>query len=37
VDNEVLVSAKNNYVRIGDFAMVKIIDAKDYDLIGQVI
>jgi ribosomal protein S12 methylthiotransferase len=37
VDNEVLVSAKNNYVRIGDFATVKIIDAQDYDLIGQVI
>ncbi len=36
VDNEVLVSAKNNYVRVGDFAMVKIIDAQDYDLIGQI-
>jgi ribosomal protein S12 methylthiotransferase len=37
VDNLVLVNAKNNFVRIGDFAEVKIIGAKEYDLIGQVI
>ena len=36
VDNEVLVSAADNYVRIGDFATVKIIDAQDYDLFGEV-
>jgi len=37
VDNEVLVKADKNYVRVGDFAMVKITDAQDYDLIGEVI
>ncbi len=37
VDNEVMVKAKKNYVRIGDFAMVKITDASDYDLIGEVV
>ncbi|MEM6963502.1 MAG: 30S ribosomal protein S12 methylthiotransferase RimO [Bacteroidota bacterium] len=37
VDNEVLVNAESNYVRIGDFAMVKITSAEDYDLYGEVI
>jgi ribosomal protein S12 methylthiotransferase len=37
VDNEVMVKAKKNYVRIGDFAMVKITDATDYDLIGEFL
>lgn len=37
VDNLVLVDAKKNYVRIGDFADVKITAAKEYDLIGEVI
>ncbi|HHH50125.1 MAG TPA: 30S ribosomal protein S12 methylthiotransferase RimO [Saprospiraceae bacterium] len=37
VDNEVLVDASKNYVRIGDFAMIKITDASDYDLYGDVI
>ena len=36
VDNEVLVPAKDNYVRIGDFANIKITDAREYDLIGEV-
>lgn len=36
VDNEVLVAAKDQYVRVGDFAQVKIIDAQAYDLIGEV-
>ncbi len=36
VDNEVLVSAKEHYVRIGDFASVKIIDATEYDLYGEL-
>ena len=36
VDNEVLVPAANNYVRVGDFAQVKITDAMDYDLIGEI-
>lgn len=37
VDNEVLVDAKENYVRIGDFANVKIESAEDFDLYGKVI
>jgi ribosomal protein S12 methylthiotransferase len=37
VDNLVLVDAKKNYVRIGDFANVKITKATEYDLIGEVV
>lgn len=37
VDNEVLVLAKNNYVRLGDFALVKITDAEEFDLFGDVV
>ena len=37
VDNEVLVKAAENFVRIGDFAQVKITEASDYDLFGEVI
>ncbi len=38
VDNEVLVKAtKDTYVRIGDFAKVKINDASDFDLYGELI
>jgi ribosomal protein S12 methylthiotransferase len=37
VDNEVLVDAKTNFVRIGDFADVHITDAEEYDLYGKVV
>lgn len=37
VDNEVLVDAENNYVRLGDFAYVKIHDATEFDLYGNVL
>lgn len=37
VDNEVLVDAKNTYVSIGDFANIKITDASDFDLYGEVV
>ncbi len=37
VDNEVLVDAKTNFVRIGDFAQVYITDAEEYDLYGKVV
>lgn len=37
VDNEVLVAADKNYVRIGDFAPVFINDATEYDLYGEVV
>lgn len=37
VDNEVLVNAADNYVRVGDFARVKITDATEFDLFGEVV
>jgi len=38
VDNEVLVKATNtNYIRLGDFANVKISSATDFDLYGELI
>ncbi|MBK9254006.1 MAG: 30S ribosomal protein S12 methylthiotransferase RimO [Saprospiraceae bacterium] len=37
VDNEVLVNATDYFVRLGDFAMVEITDAEDYDLYGKVV
>ena len=37
VDNEVLVPTEGNYARIGDFARVKITDAREYDLFGEII
>lgn len=36
VDNEVLIDAKDTFVRIGDFANVEIISADDYDLYGII-
>lgn len=36
VDNEVLVEKASNFVRLGDFAMVKITDADDFDLFGVI-
>lgn len=38
VDNEVLVKAdKDTYLRQGDFANIKINDANDFDLYGDVV
>ncbi len=37
VDNEVLVKADKAYVRVGDFAQVKITSAEEFDLYGEVI
>ena len=37
VDNEVLIDSKKHYLRIGDFADIKIIDAEDYDLYGEPV
>lgn len=34
VDNEVLIDAGNHYLRMGDFANIKIIEAREFDLIG---
>ena len=36
VDNEVLVNAAKDYVRVGDFAQIEITDALEYDLLGKV-
>jgi len=35
VDNEVLIDAKEDYLRIGDFTTVEITGAEDYDLFGK--
>ncbi|AUS04254.1 30S ribosomal protein S12 methylthiotransferase RimO [Pseudotamlana carrageenivorans] len=37
VDNEVLIDATKTYLKTGEFAMVKIIEAEDFDLYGEVI
>ena len=36
VDNEVLIDASENYLRIGEFVNAKIVDAKEFDLIGKL-
>jgi len=38
VDNEVLVKAdENTYLRVGDFATIKITSGEDYDLYGKPV
>ncbi|MFC4721120.1 30S ribosomal protein S12 methylthiotransferase RimO [Geojedonia litorea] len=37
VDNEVLIDASKTYLKTGEFAFVKIIDAADFDLFGEVV
>ncbi|MEQ9102087.1 MAG: 30S ribosomal protein S12 methylthiotransferase RimO [Imperialibacter sp.] len=37
VDNEVIIDGKENYLRIGDFATVKIYDAAEFDLFGELL
>ncbi len=37
VDNEVLVDATKQYVRIGDFANIKITEVCEFDLYGEVV
>lgn len=37
VDNEVLIDASKQYCRIGDFVQVKITDATEFDLYGEVM
>ncbi|MDX5324939.1 MAG: radical SAM protein, partial [Bacteroidota bacterium] len=37
VDNEVLIPAGENYLRIGDFVQVEIVGSEAYDLFGKVI
>ncbi|MCM2305150.1 MAG: 30S ribosomal protein S12 methylthiotransferase RimO [Elusimicrobia bacterium] len=35
VDNEVLIPAASHYLRVGDFADIKITGAEEYDLTGE--
>lgn len=35
VDNEVLIDASQHYLKTGDFAMIKIFDATEFDLYGE--
>lgn len=37
VDNEVLISAENTYLPVGDFCQVKITEASEFDLFGEVV
>ena len=37
VDNEVIVDASRHYVRVGDFANVRISDVSEFDLYGEVV
>ena len=35
VDNEVLIDASKHYVKTGEFVMIKIIEATEFDLYGE--
>lgn len=37
VDNEVLIDASKTYLKTGEFTNVKVIEAEDFDLYGEVI
>ena len=37
VDNEVLIDATATYLKTGEFVTVKVIEAEDFDLYGEVI
>ncbi len=37
VDNEVLIDASKFYVKQGEFAMIRIIEAADFDLYGEPV
>ncbi|MFK7050212.1 MULTISPECIES: 30S ribosomal protein S12 methylthiotransferase RimO [Flavobacterium] len=37
VDNEVLIDASKFYLKTGEFAMIKIIEASEFDLYGEPI
>ncbi|MDZ4822325.1 MAG: 30S ribosomal protein S12 methylthiotransferase RimO [Flavobacteriales bacterium] len=37
VDNEVIIPKKSGYLRVGDFAEIKIHSAEHYDLFGEVV
>jgi ribosomal protein S12 methylthiotransferase len=37
VDNEVIIHAPDQYLRIGDFVNVRVASAEQYDLMGELI
>lgn len=37
VDNEVLVSSHDHFINLGHFIDVKIVEATDFDLVGEVV
>ena len=37
VDNEVLIDATKTYLKTGEFAQVKVIEAEDFDLYAEVV
>lgn len=37
VDNEVLISTEDTYLRVGDYATVKVVEATDFDLMGELV
>ncbi len=37
VDNEVILDASKNYLRIGDFVTAKITAASEFDLIAELV
>ena len=37
VDNEVRIDATETYLKTGEFARIKVIEAEDFDLYGEVI
>jgi ribosomal protein S12 methylthiotransferase len=37
VDNEVIINAQKDYLRIGDFVQVKVTAATEFDLTGDVV
>ena len=36
VDNEVLINAKSNFLRVGEYVNAKIIEASDFDLYAEL-
>ena len=36
VDNEVLIDARKNYLRVGDFTIAEIVSAEEFDLYAEV-
>lgn len=37
VDNEVLIDATNTYLKTGEFTTIKVVEAEDFDLYGEVV